>query len=149
MYIKQTIYQQLLQTLNQQIDRFQFALDELSNSVMNETKSTAGDKHETALAMLQSEQSRIAQHLYEAVDRKTVFVQLNVDDNSESVRNGSVIKTNKGYFFMGVAITKTVINDISIIGISPQSPLGKELSGHKKDDIITVNGNEYLIEDIL
>jgi hypothetical protein len=50
---KETIYHTFLEKLNQQIDSFQFQLDELSESVLNETKSTAGDKHETALSMLQ------------------------------------------------------------------------------------------------
>ncbi len=148
MTFKQQVYQQFLQLLNERIDAFQFTLDELSISVMNENKSTAGDKHETALSMLQLEQSRIAQHLYDAVDHKTVFLQIDIATNHTVVSSGSLVKTSKGVFFMGVALPKITIDNQSIIAISPKSPLGEKLMGKAIGETIEVNGIQHIIEEI-
>jgi len=57
MSIKQKIYTHFLKMLNTNISILQKSLVDLKESSSNETKSTAGDKYETALAMLQIEQS--------------------------------------------------------------------------------------------
>jgi hypothetical protein len=148
MTFKQTVYQEFLKSLNEKIDSFQNTIDELSISVMNETKSTAGDKHETALSMLQADQSRMAEHLYEAVDNKTIFSQINIDEQQDTIRSGSLVKTTHGYFFISIALPKIKVDNIQIIAISPQSPLGEKLIGLKKGDCIEMNSIVHCIEEI-
>ena len=46
---KKAIHTHFLATINESIARIQTALNELKDSGANETKSTAGDKHETEL----------------------------------------------------------------------------------------------------
>ncbi len=149
MTFKQTVYSKFLSLLNERIDSFQFTLDELSISVMNETKSTAGDKHETALSMLQLEQSRIAEHLYEAIDNKTIFMQIDLDELSDMIRSGSLVQTSKGYFFISIALPKVTVDGIAVIAISPQSPLGQKLMGHSKGDVIEMNGMSHTIVEVV
>jgi len=146
---KETIYHTFLEKLNQQIDSFQFQLDELSESVLNETKSTAGDKHETALSMLQLEQSQVAKHLYDAIDNKTIYAQIEYQEAQKNICCGSLVKTSKGYFFISVALPKIVIDGKTIIGISTKSPLGEKLMGKKIKDTVDVNGITHLVEEIL
>jgi hypothetical protein len=146
---KETIYHTFLEKLNQQIDSFQFQLDELSESVLNETKSTAGDKHETALSMLQLEQSQVAKHLYDAIDSKTIYAQIEYQEAHKIICSGSLVKTSKGYFFISVALPKIVVDGKTIIAISTKSPLGEKLMGKKIKDTIDVNGITHLIEEIL
>jgi hypothetical protein len=57
MTLKQKIYNYYLQLINDKVHLLQQVLADLKESGSNETKSTAGDKHETALAMLQIEQA--------------------------------------------------------------------------------------------
>lgn len=68
MSFKEKVYQQYLQLVNDKIVSLQKILNELSDSAKNETKSTAGDKHETALAMLQQEQQNTSIKLSEALE---------------------------------------------------------------------------------
>ena len=49
MTFKQKIYSHYLQLINEKVQQLQKVLDDLKESSSNETKSTAGDKHETAL----------------------------------------------------------------------------------------------------
>ncbi len=57
MTLKQKIHGHTLEIINAKISLLQKVLADLKESGSNETKSTAGDKHETALAMLQIEQA--------------------------------------------------------------------------------------------
>jgi len=57
MTLKQKAHQHYLQMVNDKISLLRQDLAGLRESGANETKSTAGDKHETALAMLQIEQA--------------------------------------------------------------------------------------------
>jgi transcription elongation GreA/GreB family factor len=61
---------------------------------------------------------------------------------------GSLIKTNRGYFFMGVALGKAVVDNITVIAVSPQSPLGQQLMGLKENEVAVINTTEYVIESI-
>ena len=60
MLLKQNIYSQCLLILNQKIEELNSALATATESANNETKSSAGDKHETARAMMQLEQEKLS-----------------------------------------------------------------------------------------
>ena len=63
MDFKQRVYEQCRQRIDEKISLLSHMLEELKESSSNETKSTAGDKHETALAMLQIEQENTGRQL--------------------------------------------------------------------------------------
>ncbi|MFZ1371445.1 MAG: hypothetical protein WAR78_13740 [Ferruginibacter sp.] len=149
MTLKEKIYKHYLQVINDKVAMLQQVLADLKESGTNETKSTAGDKHETALAMLQIEQANTRGQLQEVLAQKIILEKINPALSVSSIVNGSLIKTNKGYFFMSVALGKAIVDDKAIIALSPQSPLGKKLMGLTAADAIEVNANSYLIEAVL
>ena len=145
---KQKIYKHYLQVINDKAAMLQKVLDDLKESGANETKSTAGDKHETALAMLQIEQANVRAQLQNVLNQQTALEKINPDLTADSILNGSLIKTNRGYFFMSVALGKAVVDDVFVIALSPQSPLGQKLMGLKAGATVKVNNTVYLIEGI-
>ncbi|UAY51886.1 hypothetical protein [Ferruginibacter albus] len=148
MTLKQKAYHHYLQLLNDKIALLQQTLADLKESGANETKSTAGDKHETALAMLQIEQANTRNHLQEIVAQKSALEKIDPVIAAPTIVNGSLIKTNKGYFFISVALGKAEIDGIAIIALSPQSPLGSKLMQASKGDTVEMNGNLYTIDSI-
>ena len=126
----------------------QNVLADLKESGTNETKSTAGDKHETALAMLQIEQANIRAQLKEAQEQKAVLENINPSLSPAVIVNGSLVKTDKGYLFISTALGKAVITGINVIALSQLSPLGIKLMGLSKGEAVEINGNQYLIESI-
>ena len=149
MTFKEKIYKSYLRILEDKIQLFQNILNELRESSSNETKSTAGDKYETALAMLHIEQENTNQQLKEAVKQKVLFSKIDPAASTSTIINGSLIKTNRGYFFLSIALGKTVVDDITVIALSPHSPLGQKLMGLKVNDTTRINGMEYLIETVV
>jgi transcription elongation GreA/GreB family factor len=148
MTLKQKIYDHYTAIINDRIAILQQVLTDLKESGANETKSTAGDKHETALAMLQIEQANKREQLKEIIAQKTILEKINPLVTAAVVVNGSLIKTDRGYLFMSIASGKATIEGISVIALSPQSPLGSKLLGKKKGDIVEMNTVRYTIETI-
>lgn len=148
MTFKQKIYKYYLQVINDKIDLLQKILADLKESGANETKSTAGDKHETALAMLQIEQANTRAQLKEVELQKAALEKINPSLTPGVIVNGSLIKTNKGYLFLSIAAGKAVIEGKEVIALSQQSPLGKQLVELKEGGVAVINGNSYIIESI-
>jgi transcription elongation GreA/GreB family factor len=149
MLLKQLIQTHYHQLANTKINLLQQTLADLKESGANETKSTAGDKHETALAMLQIEQANKRTQLQEALEQKNILEKIANVTNTTKIVHGSLVKTNKGYFYMSVALGKALVNEVPVIAISPQSPLGAKLVGLCVHDVVETNGNAYLVEAIL
>ena len=148
MTLKHKVHQYYLQMVNDKISLLQQVLADLKESGANETKSTAGDKHETALAMLQIEQANKREQLNLAIAQKIVVEKINPTIVATIVLNGSLVKTDKGYLFMSVALGKAVVEGITFTALSPQSPLGKQLMGLKTKDTAIINNTSYYIEAI-
>jgi len=149
MTFKERIYESYLQMIESKIRLFQNNLDELKESSTNETKSSAGDKYETALAMIHIEQENTNQQLKEALKQKILFSKIDPAVTTEKFINGSLIKTNKGYFFLSLALGKTIVDGISVIALSPYSPLGQKLVGLRENDSVQMNGIHYIIENVV
>ena len=148
MTLKQKICNYYIERINDKIQSLQNVLADLKESGSNETKSTAGDKHETALAMLQIEQANIRAQLKEVQEQKAVLENINPALSPAVIVNGSLIKTDKGYLFISTALGKAVITGINVIALSQLSPLGIKLMGLGKGEAVEINGNRYVIESI-
>lgn len=148
MTFKEKVYESYHKIIENKIQLFQNTLKELRESGSNETKSTAGDKYETALAMLHIEQENVSRQLNEILKQKGLFSQIDPTVSASKIANGSLIKTNKGYFFMSIALGKTIVDNIIVIALSPHSPLGQKLMKLKVNDDAEINGTRYTIENI-
>lgn len=148
MTLKQKIYNHYLHLIDEKVNMLQQVLADLKEIGANETKSTAGDKHETALAMLQIEQANTRAQLQEMLAQKAALEKINPMLAATMIVNGSLIKTNRGYLFMSIALGKAVIDNNAVFALSPQSPLGQKLIGLKAGDAAVINNVEYVIERI-
>ena len=149
MSLKQKVYAACLQLLNNKIQTLQNTLNELGEGAISEGKSSAGDKHETARAMMQLEQEKISKQLDEVFVQKETLQKIDITIKLEQVTRGSLIKTNKGYLFLSIALGKINAGGIDVIVLSPQSPLGLKLMGLKEKSSVTVNATTYIIEEVL
>lgn len=146
---KQKIHNQFLSKIKQSIDIQKTLLKELAESAANETKSTAGDKYETALAMLQIEQAQTNKKLDELNFQLTEINQIDVSKVSNKVIIGSLVKTNQGYFYVSTALGKLLVDDVNVFALSIKSPLGIVLINKINGDNFTFKNTEYTILEIL
>lgn len=145
MTLKEKTYQACLALVQQKIDTLQRNLHDLSDSAGNETKRTAGDKHETALAMLQIEQENNSRQLKEVLQQKATLEKLDPHLETEMIVRGSLIHTNKGIYFISLGLGKLKVEDETVFAVSPDAPLGKLLLMKKAGDAFTFNDTDYKI----
>ena len=148
MHLKQKAHAHFLQVANEKIASLQAVLAGIKESAANETKSTAGDKHETALAMLQIEEANTRQQLQQVIGQKDILQKINPAIATVSVVNGSLIQTGKGYLFMSAALGKANLEGHEVTALSAQSPLGKKLMGLAAGAVVEINNSKYVILNI-
>jgi hypothetical protein len=145
MQFKEKVYRSFMTVLEEKILLLETTLADLKTSGALETKSTAGDKHETALAMLQIEQENKRKQLADAQQQLAVLKKINPAITPEIILNGSLIETDKGWFFISTALGKIVVEGKTIYALSASSPLGKELLKAKGNKKIVMNKIQYQI----
>ncbi|MEZ4801081.1 MAG: hypothetical protein R2809_15170 [Flavobacteriales bacterium] len=131
--------------IQSKIDGVQEQLSELRKSAESESKSTSGDKHETGRAMIHLEQEQLMKQLGELNNQMSQIIELKNSESKPNIHSGSIVHTNLGVFFFGVALGKVQLEDTAIMVISLASPLGKLFLGKTKDDTITFGTSTYSI----
>jgi hypothetical protein len=125
---KHKLKQLCLDKLKQQQTDLQSLINEVQAASNNETKSTAGDKHDTARAQAQIEVERLSKQL-------GLINQMLADANKLSsekfgkVQLGSFVRTSAGNFYVSVALGKMQCEDLEFFSISMSSPLFENLKG--------------------
>ena len=146
--IKSKLYDYCVAYAQERIDSIGLAIKSASESQDSETKSSAGDKHETGRAMLQLEQENNAAQLQEAIKLKEAVLKIKQEVNSDMIIAGSMVSTNKGMFYISISIGKINIEGNSYFVVSPVSPIGKMLLGLRKGNAFDLNGQHYRIENV-
>jgi transcription elongation GreA/GreB family factor len=146
---KKIILDEALQLLNEKITNLNTDLIDLSAGLQNDTKSSAGDKHETARAMNQLEQEKLQHQLAEFLRQKEMLTQTEITTNSSVITSGSLFQTNNGLFFLSIPLGRVPTTVGQIMIISPQSPLGKAFLGKRKGDTVEYNTSTYMVSDII
>jgi transcription elongation GreA/GreB family factor len=149
MTIKSTIHQIFYETVLQKIASQQAVQKDLQLSAANETKSTAGDKHETALAMLQMEQAQVGKKMDVLQQHLLELNQIDVEKKSMVATHGSLIKTSTSYFYISAALGKIKVDGMDVFAISIRSPLGMLFLGKQVEDKIVFNETTYSIIELL
>ncbi|RYZ50586.1 MAG: hypothetical protein EOP49_13680 [Sphingobacteriales bacterium] len=146
---KEQVYQHFHELVTGKIAPVQQKLDDLRDSLTGETKSTAGDKHETARAFVHIEQAQTAGQLTSLQQQKAELERVSGLAEQDRIAAGSLVETDRGYFYLSAGIGKAVIENVTVFALSTQSPLGKSLAGLTVGDTASVNGQSYLIKHIL
>jgi hypothetical protein len=148
MNFKQKIFAACLASLDEKVNSLKASLLELEEGSENDTKSSAGDKHETARAMMQIEQEKLGKQLNELLEQKSSVEKIDATAISPLIAKGSLVHTNKGILFVAAAIGKITVDEKPVMVLSPQSPLGIKLMGLKKHDRTEIKGIPYTILQI-
>ncbi|MCH4552233.1 3-oxoacyl-ACP synthase [Aestuariibaculum sp. L182] len=149
MEIKQALYEQCAVLVSSRLETVKKQIAQIQESLSSETKSTAGDKHETGRAMLQLEREKAGQQLAEINKIKEVLSRIDVKIASKKVGLGSVVFTSQANYFVAVSLGELKVNDVAFYAISPSTPIGQLLLGKGVLDAIDFRGNSFKILDIL
>lgn len=112
----------------------QNTIAEIQESLTSETKSSAGDKHETGRAMLQLEREKAGYQLAEIEKLKESLSKISRIKSSETVGLGSVVFTSQANYYIAISAGQIELDHIKFFAISPSTPIGALLMGKKVGD---------------
>lgn len=141
--IKQNIKSEVLRQLDLKIKDISNAVKSLSESRDSDTKSSAGDKHETSRAKIQTEIDQLSKQLINAQRQKNNLSLIDTSHLHSIADVGSLVETNKGYFFISTGWGRIQIQDENYFVISIESPIGRLLKNKKKGDSIQFRDTAY------
>jgi hypothetical protein len=144
---KKAFFQHISTTISEKITSLQGDISDLQKGMADDSKSSAGDKFETAREMAQQELVKLTAQLNEQ-QRLKGLVDNQSTEPATQVQLGAVIQTNKGLFLMGIPIGNNTFEGKNIIGIGLGAPLGQLLLHKKKGDSVLFNNQQFLIEEI-
>lgn len=121
----------------------------LRESLNSETKSSAGDKHETGRAMVQLEQEKLGKQLLELERTKVVLQKVDIRKQGEKIRLGSLVKTSSAIYFIAISVGVFKLKSESIFCISANSPMARLLLGKEANDTYTFKGEQHRILEII
>lgn len=145
---RKQVKEAVLAQLQKQITSIKEQIASLTEDAQNDAKSSAGDKHETGLAMMHLEQEKLSAKLRDLVQFEVIVLKLPEEKQTDKVTLGSIVKTNKGIFYVCIAIPALKVQNETIICISPSAPLMQFLLNKTNGDEITFNSITYKILEI-
>jgi transcription elongation GreA/GreB family factor len=146
--IKSKLFKVCENLVERKINVIKKSLNEVQDAANNETKSSAGDKHETGRAMAQLETEKLSSQLSEILKLEQVLQQINPEEKHQLIGLGSLVITNNGNFYIAVSLGKIKIENNIYFAISAVSPIGKQLLNLTKNEQFSFNGKNYIIKNI-
>ncbi|WP_290698336.1 3-oxoacyl-ACP synthase [Lacinutrix sp.] len=149
MKIKQQLYSQCQQFLDNRLQTIQKTINEIQESLTTETKSSAGDKHETGRAMLQLEREKAGHQLAEIQKTSQLLSKIDASKTSHNVVLGSVIYTSKANYFITISAGELEFDNQKFYAISASTPIAQLLLGKTVDDQIIFRDQNFTIINII
>jgi hypothetical protein len=146
--LKTSIVEQLLQLQRERMDELHGYQKDLSDSLQSESKSTAGDKHDTSRAMIHLEQeklqhqSRELNHQMQRLKEISSLKQLNI------VAFGALVETETDLFLLGASLGKQVVGGRIVYCIGMEAPISQSMLNKKVGEELFFNGKLAAIKAI-
>ena len=149
MIFKQQLYNQCLEFVDNRLQTIENTIQEIQISLTSETKSSAGDKHETGRAMLQLEREKAGNQLAEIQKTKELLSKVNISNTFKTIGLGSVVYTSKSNYYIAISAGELKVNNDIFYAISSNTPIGQLLMGKNVGDIIKFREQEFKIKTVL
>ena len=134
------IYQSTLEALNNKINDLRLILQESYPSMFDDSKSSAGDKHETALAMAQLEQEKLTKQLNILLLQEASMKVIDPTLKHQKITMGSLVETNKGWYYFSISLGQLICQNNAFFALSLEAPLGQIMRGKVAGEQVTFNG---------
>ena len=137
---KVMVYQITLEAIKNKINGLRLILQDSYPSMFDDSKSSAGDKHETSVAMVQLEQEKLTNQLNEFLKQQRILLSINPTSHHHVIQLGSLVETKQAWYYFSIGIGLISIENTSVFAINPDSPLGRLLMKKKAGESVTFNG---------
>lgn len=149
MTVKQELYTFCKTFVEDRIKRIQSQMKEVQTALATETKSSAGDKHETGRAMLQLEREKLGRQLADAEKMMQLLHTVDIFSKKNTACLGSLVKTTGANYFLAISAGEYKADPGKYYCISLNTPIGIMLLGKSVGDAIRFNTSTIEILEII
>ena len=147
--LKKILFQHCFDHINKNLILFEKRKLEILAALASESKSSAGDKHETGRAMIQLEREKLGEQIKETEKNLKVLLSLDNQKTLEKSGLGAVVKTDRLNYYIAISSPVFKVNGAKYFSVSAQSPIGKLLIGKRVGDKVSLNKTTSLITEII
>ena len=149
MSIKLELYDFCLEFVDNRFQTIQNTIKEIQESLLSETKSSAGDKHETGRAMLQLEREKSGNQLAEIQKLKAILNKVNSEAKHQKIALGTAVYTTQSNYFIAISAGEIVLDSKRFYAISQATPIAKLLISKTVGDEVLFRNTTIRITQIL
>ena len=146
--VKELICNELISIQSKKIKSLELLINSTKESRDTANKSSAGDKHETSRAKIQTEIDNYTKQLNLALKNLHTLKKLDNLKKHTLATQGSLITSDNGIFFISIGVGKFEIRSNNYFIISLPSPIGTAMKGLAKGEKFTFKGIKYSIKNI-
>lgn len=117
-------------------------------SANDDSKSSAGDKHETGRSMAQLEQEKLSVQLQEAEKLVQALHAIERGKISSVISVGALVCTDHGSYFISISAGKVLIDGEMYFAVSPASPIGLALCRSGSQTAFNFKEQAYKIKKV-
>lgn len=129
--------------------RIKQMISNIEESLLEESKSSSGDKHETGRAMLQIERENAGKQLLEVEKVIQVLKKIDIESESDYARLGSLVFTDTFNYFISLSLGNVSFDGVEYLCVALNSPVGILLSGKKMGEEFILNGRVLKITEVI
>ena len=146
---RETVIAAFRMALDNALAEARSAMEELSSSLGKETKSTAGDKHETGRAMVQREMEQAGERLARCEALQATAIRLDLDRARVQVGPGAIVVSGQARLLIGVGLGPFEVPGLGRFqAISADAPIAEVLAGAAEGEVREFRGQPWTIESL-
>ena len=146
--VKQNVHEQCLLIVHERIREIEASIADARLSSQSDTKSSAGDKHETGRAMAQLEIEKQQTSLGNLIGMLAILQRMDPERAHDRVGEGALVRTDRGLYYIAVGLGRLAVNGQDVAVISPQAPLAALLKSTTIGNTATFNGVDHTLIEI-
>ena len=143
------ILKHLLDHVDKDLAEAKARMASLKESLGAESKSSAGDKHETGRAMIHLEQERVQDTVGRLEHMRGILIQRASQDKAiQRVSPGALVETTGPWVLVGVPLGKVQLPDALVLCVGAEAPLAQQWRGAQPGDQVALGPQKLTIQAI-
>ena len=147
--MRDIILKHLLDHVDKDLTEAKARMASLKESLGAESKSSAGDKHETGRAMIHLEQERVQDTVGRLEHMRGILMQRAAQDKViQRVSSGALVETTGPWVLVGVPLGKVQLPDALVLCVGAEAPLAQQWHGAQPGDQVALGPQQLTIQAI-
>ncbi len=146
--LKAKVYETAISKVKEKIKMLDEERRAINDGILEDTKSSAGDKFETGRETMTQDLLTVEKQLKQAKFEFDELCRLqSIKESSPTIKEGSLVHLGNDVFLISLSLGQLDVAGQKIFLLSESSPLGETLIGKKKGEEVNFRGKAMKISD--